>query len=793
MYREQQFKQLLNNRRILIAGYGREGKSSYALLQRLLPEGVVDVAQNDEEIFSALERAVADNCPYDWIIKSPGISTMKFEGRCNLATITSQTDLFLQVYGDRTIAVSGTKGKSTTTTLIHHVLKEHFGDDKVVLAGNMGIPLFDILDQIAADSWVVAEFSCHQLENIHRGPHIGILLNLYQEHLDHYHDYRGYQMAKMQMALCQTPDDYFFYCNDSADLLARVEEVSAQLRSRVTAYSLAEAKQSCVASMPSTLKGDHNVGNVFVAYKAASLLGVDEAAFAKSLMTFQGLPHRLEKVGTYQDILFYNDSISTIPEAAIAAVEALEDVDTLILGGFDRKIDYTPLGAYLVDKRRKGFAVRNIVFVGDAGRRMKQEWQLQGRSVLVEDDYAKIVAWCYDHTAKGKVCLLSPAAASYDAFKNFEERGSKYKELIVTMCDKNDCKSVREIRQDLHAHPGVSGDEYYAHDTVVRFLAHCHPDKVYEHVGGFGVIAVWGTNKSHPMVAVRGDIDALPIGHRCGHDGHTAILLCLAEMIAAKKVTNVILVFQPEEETGMGSQKILDAGILQQYNIKQFFGLHNLPGFALGTVVLNRHTFAAASSGVIYHLQGRNTHASTPEKGLNPGLAVAEIIERMMRLNSGEKVSLDNFRQSTLICVRLGEEAFGTSAGEAEVMFTLRAFTNNAMEHLLTEANAIVSEVAAKHHLQSSATLREPFRATENDSALVEYIEEVCGCRSQYTLTPFRWSEDFANYLQEFRGAMFGIGAGEKHCELHHPDYDFPDELIEPAAKVLMNLIVNSE
>ena len=264
-------------------------------------------------------------------------------------------------------------------------------------------------------------------------------------------------------------------------------------------------------------------------------------------------------------------------------------------------------------------------------------------------------------------------------------------------------------------------------------------------------------------------------------------------MIAAKKVTNVILVFQPEEETGMGSQKILDAGILQQYNIKRFFGLHNLPGFALGTVVLNRHTFAAASSGVIYHLQGRNTHASTPEKGLNPGLAVAEIIERMMRLNSGEKVSLDNFRQSTLICVRLGEEAFGTSAGEAEVMFTLRAFTNNAMEHLLTEANAIVSEVAAKHHLQSSATLREPFRATENDSMLVEYIEEVCGCRSQYMLSPFRWSEDFANYLQEFRGAMFGIGAGEKHCELHHPDYDFPDELIEPAAKVLMNLIVNSE
>lgn len=350
------------------------------------------------------------------------------------------------------------------------------------------------------------------------------------------------------------------------------------------------------------------------------------------------------------------------------------------------------------------------------------------------------------------------------------------------------------IRQELHSHPGISGDEHYAHDLIVHQLASCHPDQVFTHVGGFGVVAVWGNEQSHPTVAIRGDIDALPIGHRCGHDGHTAVLLQLAEWIGDRKISlpdrkNVILVFQPEEETGTGSQKILDAGILQQYNIKAVFGFHNLPGFPLGTAVLNYHTFAAASTGVIYRLTGRNTHASTPEKGINPGLAVAEIIQAFNRLNSPANAPTDRFRQSTLICVNLGEEVFGTSAGDADIMFTLRAYTNSTMQQLLSEANTIVSQIAASHHLQVSQTLRDPFLATENNSSMVEFIEEHCNCPVRHVLTPFRWSEDFANYLQVFPGAMFGIGSGEKQPELHHPDYDFPDALIQPAAQVLLNLL----
>jgi amidohydrolase len=356
------------------------------------------------------------------------------------------------------------------------------------------------------------------------------------------------------------------------------------------------------------------------------------------------------------------------------------------------------------------------------------------------------------------------------------------------------------IRHALHEHPQTAGNEQYAHDTIVKHLQTLHPTKVYTNVGGYGVIAVWGSNPQAPTIAFRADTDALPIGHRCGHDGHTTILLRLSELIdtVADGSTdcNVILLWQPAEETGTGSRAILDAGILQQYNISAIYGLHNLPGYPLGTVVLCPHTFAAASTGIVYRLDGRETHASTPELGINPGLAVAEIINKFNGfMDYREAGKLGDFRQSTLICVRLGQPAFGTSAGHAEVMFTLRAFTNAAMEQLLSDANNAVEEIAARHGLSVTRSLVEPFRATENNPDCVKTIEKAAHdmpLNVVYKDIPNRWSEDFAEYLLEFPGAMFGIGSGEHQPELHHPDYDFPDALIEPAAQLFFNLCRSS-
>ena len=350
----------------------------------------------------------------------------------------------------------------------------------------------------------------------------------------------------------------------------------------------------------------------------------------------------------------------------------------------------------------------------------------------------------------------------------------------------------KEIRHLLHEHPQTAGNEQFAHDTIVRHLQTLHPDKVYTNVGGYGVIAVWGKNPQAPTVAFRADTDALPIGHRCGHDGHTTILLRLAELVDEKfsifnSQFSILLLWQPAEETGTGSRAVLDSGILQQYDIRAIYGLHNLPGYPLGTVVLCPHTFAAASTGVVYRLDGRETHASTPELGVNPGLAVSEIINMFDAFNGHD----GEFRQSTLICVRLGEPAFGTSAGHAEVMFTLRAFTNDAMEQLLADANAAVDEISARYKLSVSRSLVEPFRATENNPVCVKAIEKAAHDMPLdvvYKDIPNRWSEDFAEYLLEFPGAMFGIGSGEHQPELHHPSYDFPDALVEPAAKLFFCL-----
>lgn len=418
MYRASLLKELFEGRTILIAGYGREGRSTHTLLQQLLPSCKPHIAQNDSEMTEALQRQ-----RYDMIIKSPGIPMFRLDGLCDLNTVTSQTDLFLQVYGDLTIGVTGTKGKSTTTNLIYSVL--HSVDSGVVMAGNMGIPLFDIIPTLNAKSVVVAEFSCHQLEGIRRAPHIGVLLNLYQEHLDHYRGYLDYKMAKFNIGLRQSDDDTFYYCSDNEELAALVASHRDALQGKVVPYSLADATPQ-LRSYPTPLQGDHNLSNTVVAHLVAQQRHVGEEAFASALASFKGLEHRLEKVGTYSGITFYNDSISTIPAATEAAVDALGNVDTLILGGFDRGIDYSGLAQYLSTS-----AVRNMVFVGKAGERIREAMPTMPENYLVEDDYAKIVAWCFEHTAKGKVCLLSPAAASYDAFKNFEERGSRYKQLVM--------------------------------------------------------------------------------------------------------------------------------------------------------------------------------------------------------------------------------------------------------------------------------------------------------------------------------------------------------------------------
>ncbi len=365
---------------------------------------------------------------------------------------------------------------------------------------------------------------------------------------------------------------------------------------------------------------------------------------------------------------------------------------------------------------------------------------------------------------------------------------------------------IYEVRHYLHQHPELSGAEHNTHELICSFLERCNPSKIFRNVGGYGVVALFSKDGAKTTIAFRADIDALPINetttlpyssdtknvaHKCGHDGHTTILLRFAEKISQNPPScNVVLIFQPEEETGKGAKKIMQTGVLQSLHIDMVFGFHNIPQQPNNMIIVRHNTFAAASAGFVAKLKGRQTHAAHPENGINPGLAVAEMIEKFDSY-SRNHYEPECFQQSTLIYTHLGEVALGTSAGDAEIIFTLRAFSNKDMAEILHFASSTLSEIGSKYHLETGYEIIEDFPAVENDNELTDFMIYTAIANGYETTepdTPFRWSEDFSQYLTEFRGAFIGIGSGMETKELHNPDYDFPDRIIEPASDFILHI-----
>ena len=411
----------LRGKRILILGFGREGKSSLAFIKKYLPHATVGVADknaealkdlgNDVSVYSGENYFDAINA-YDIILKTPGISLLGKD--VDLSKITSQTDLFLEEFHDQIIGITGTKGKSTTSTLIYHLLKESGKD--AILAGNIGIPVFDIIEQITNKSIIVFELSAHQLQFIHRSPHIGILLNVFEEHLDHFGTFEAYRNAKLNIIRKMGETDWAVtndeFCYEAETMMVR--SLSYQYYDFGVDWD----------KIP--LKGEHNRLNVKAALCAINAFGVPVDEVLPHLYTFQPLEHRQELVGTFGGVTFYNDSISTIPQATIAALQTIKNVTFLLLGGFDREIDYTPLIDYLLKN-----PVKHILYTGKAGNRMHEMLQTAGYQGDIKNfkDLNEAFEIIKGLSEKGDVCLLSPAAASYDQYRNFEERGRVFKAL----------------------------------------------------------------------------------------------------------------------------------------------------------------------------------------------------------------------------------------------------------------------------------------------------------------------------------------------------------------------------
>lgn len=459
-------KKYIEGKKVAILGFGREGKSTLKLCEKLAGYESITIldlnpvsCEYEDVKYITGEKYQEDLDAFDVVIKSPGIVLDK-DFSSYKCEILSQTEIFFRAYKNQIIGITGTKGKSTTTALIHHILKE--ANKAVVLAGNIGIPAFDIIDQIGENTTIVFEMSSHMLEFMKTSPKIGVFLNIHEEHLDHYGTMEKYVLAKKNIYLNQGKEDFCFVnANIDKDIDSKTEsniikiygefdgdvipsEVKKGNASNYVAVSgnevstdlngvgvVENAKKFTIPVEEIKIFGEHNYFDIGVAYGVLSMFGIEDEEFLAGLKTYEALPHRLQYVCEVDGVKYYDDSISTICDTAIQAMNCVPNISTILIGGMDRGIDYTELIEYLSTS-----PIENIVLMYETGKRILDEinkdykdFGNKERITLVENlDEAVEVA--KKVTKTGKACVMSPAAASYGYFKNFEERGEKFSELV---------------------------------------------------------------------------------------------------------------------------------------------------------------------------------------------------------------------------------------------------------------------------------------------------------------------------------------------------------------------------
>jgi len=441
----------LEQQSILILGFGTEGQATYEFLRKRWPTKPLSIAdrrkidefpdevatrlQDDPAVMlnfgpKYLDSADGYNCTV--IIKTPGIpaSTEAILRACKTGCkLTSHSQIFLSNYPrEKVIGVTGTKGKSTTTALIHHVLT--CGGIPAELVGNIGQPPLARIDNVSNDTYFVHEFSSHQLAEIETSPHIAVLLNIVPEHLDYYASFEDYVAAKENITKFQTPDDFLVFAADYPIPTAIANRSKAALKP----FGANDRIDEVVPLSEIPLPGKFNIQNVMAAIAAAQLCGVQPPAIREAVRTFQALPHRLESVGTYKGITFYDDSIATVPDATLAALEALgSGVQTLLLGGHERNLDFTQLGEQLPPN------VKTLILFPPTGVRIWKAIEMHSKnSVLPETffvrDMEQAVKIAYQRTEQGKICLLSPASPSFGIFRDYRERGDLFKAFVRKFC-----------------------------------------------------------------------------------------------------------------------------------------------------------------------------------------------------------------------------------------------------------------------------------------------------------------------------------------------------------------------
>jgi len=349
--------------------------------------------------------------------------------------------------------------------------------------------------------------------------------------------------------------------------------------------------------------------------------------------------------------------------------------------------------------------------------------------------------------------------------------------------------TIFELRHILHDNAELSGKEVKTNAILNEFLEKLNPDLHIRNIGGHGIAVVFKGKEPGKRVMIRADIDALNIpeggrgcSHRCGHDGHASILAGLAQRLNEKRPENgeIVLLFQPAEETGQGAKAVIADPQFEQIKPDMAFALHNIPGFPKNKILLRKGCFAAASLGLRLVFDGVTAHASQPETGHSPQYVLSALLDIF-----GKKAEMLRnevpLTMMTMTHAVLGEETFGVAPAHAEIWLTLRSFDNEKLQHLTADVVRLCTMVAEKQGFKFSSSIHEAFSATmnvDNEIVTIEKAANALNLEYQYLDEPFRWSEDFGRFAMVCPIAMFGIGCGENHLPLHNPDYIFEDEII---------------
>jgi len=388
-----------------IAGFGLEGKAAYEYFRgtaelHIFDEHDIDMSGIDATFHKGLTIPGFVSILY----KSPGIPTSKVVLESPQTRLSTLMDIVLEKARPRSIGVTGTKGKSTVASLIFHILKSSGRD--AVLFGNIGVADMRLFEADGPERIYVLELSSYQCEHITRSPHVAVLTNLYPEHLNHHGSFEAYREAKLNIARFQTPEDVFINGSDIK-----------------TSFSGKMIEPSSGNLFKTKLLGEHNQRNCALAVAAVAEYDVTEEEAREHIATFEPLPYRLERVGEFKGITFYDDSLATVPEATLASIKALPHVDTIILGGEDRGISFTKFA----DELEKTSTATFIVFP-DTGPIMVTN--VQDRTVVPVSSMEEAVKVAFQNTPQGGTVLLSNASPSFNLFKDYKDKSAQYREWI---------------------------------------------------------------------------------------------------------------------------------------------------------------------------------------------------------------------------------------------------------------------------------------------------------------------------------------------------------------------------